>query len=162
MRNIAVDCRVSCDNFKSISRALCDFVHHAPSNTSENIMKKAIAVLLSFTIVLSGCAGREANPVAITQPNDGQLSCKELTLQIGINNKSISSLMGEKQRKSNNNAVAVGVGAIVFFPALFFMNLKGADKAEALAYQRRNQGLLARYKAKNCRPILQETVKSTD
>lgn len=123
-------------------------------------MKKLIAILLSSIIVLGGCAGREANPVAVTQPNDANLSCKELALQIGINNKSISSLMGEKKRSNNNNAVAVGVGAVVFFPALFFMNLKGAEKAEAMAYQNRNLGLLDRYKAKRCKPALQETAKS--
>ena len=125
-------------------------------------MKKTIATLLSFIIILNGCAGREAIPVSVSQPNDDRLSCKELALQININNKSISSLMVEKQRKGNNNAVAVGVGAIVFLPALFFMNLKGAEKAETLAYQRRNQGLLERYRAKSCKPPLKETVKSAE
>lgn len=118
-------------------------------------MKKTTAVLLSLMIALSGCAGRAANPVAQILPNDSRLSCRELVLEININNRAIAGLMGEQKRKANNNAVAVGVGAIVFFPALFFMNLKGADKAEALAYQRRNQGLLERHKVKRCKPALQ-------
>lgn len=123
-------------------------------------MKKPVAIILSSIIALNGCAGRAANPVAAIQPNDSRLSCKELVLEININNTSISNLMGEQKRKANNNAVAVGVGAIVFFPALFFMNLKGADKAEALAFQRRNKGLAERHKAKRCKPALQEVTKT--
>lgn len=123
-------------------------------------MKKPFAIILSSIIALNGCAGRAANPVAVIQPNDSRLSCKELVLEININNRSIAGLMGEQKRKANNNAVAVGVGAIVFFPALFFMNLKGADKAEAVAYQRRNKGLVERHKAKRCKPALQEVTKT--
>lgn len=124
-------------------------------------MKKPIAIILSSIIALNGCAGRAADPVAAIQPNDSRLSCRELVLEININNKSISDLMGEQKRKATNNAVAVGVGAVLFFPALFFMNLKGADKAEALAFQRRNKGLAERHKAKRCTPALQEVSKMT-
>ncbi len=120
-------------------------------------MKKTITILLSSIIALNGCAGRAADPVAQIQSHDSRLSCKDLALEININNTAISGLMGERKRKGNNNAVAVGVGAIIFFPALFFMDLKGADKAEALAYQRRNKGLLERYKAKSCMPALRES-----
>lgn len=125
-------------------------------------MTKTIVLLLSSIIALNGCAGRDANPVPEIQANDSRLSCKELVIQMNINNNAISGLMGEQKRTQNNNAVAVGVGAIVFFPALFFMNLKGADKAEALAYQRRNKGLLERYKAKRCKPALTETTKTPE
>jgi len=123
-------------------------------------MKTPIALILSSIIALNGCAGRKANPVAEVQPRDSAMSCRELITEIKVNNKAIMGLVEQRDKTKNNNAVAVGVGALVFFPALFFMNLKGADKAEALAYQRRNAGLASRYKAKGCKPDL--VVKSKE
>lgn len=117
-------------------------------------MKKPIALILSSIIALNGCAGRKANPVAEVQARDTVMSCRELIVEMKVNNDAIVGLVEQRDKTKNNNAVAVGVGAIIFFPALFFMNLKGADKAEALAYQRRNAGLASRYKAKGCKPDL--------
>jgi len=117
-------------------------------------MKKPIALILSSIIALNGCAGRKANPVAEVQARDSVMSCRELVVEMKVNNDAIMGLVEQRDKTKNNNAVAVGVGAIIFFPALFFMNLKGADKAEALAYQRRNSGLASRYKARGCKPDL--------
>ncbi len=125
-------------------------------------MNKVIILFLSSIIALNGCAGREANPVAEVQSRDSVMSCRELAVEMQVNNKAIMGLVEQRDKTQNNNAVAVGIGAIVFFPALFFMNLNGADKAEALAYQRRNSGLATRYRAKGCKPALETTTKEPE
>ena len=114
-------------------------------------MNKIIAALSISAVILSGCAGRKPNPVAEVQPGDATLTCKQLYNEVRVNNEAILGLIGEK-RKSQGGNVAAGVGAVVFFPALFFLNVKGAAGEEARAYQRRNQGLISRYNAKGCKP----------
>lgn len=109
---------------------------------------------LAALLLLAACAGRDPNPVAEIQPGDSRLSCTELRHEIGANGQAVSSLMAEQKDKQGKNVVAGAAGAILFAPALFFMDLKGASGEEARAYQRRNQGLLNRYMAKGCRPAI--------
>ena len=103
-------------------------------------------------LALSACAGRKPNPVTEVQDGDAQLSCRQLRDEIRVNNEAIRGLVDEKSQKTTQNIVAGTAGAVIFFPALFFMDLKGAAGEEARAYQRRNQGLLSRYQGKGCRP----------
>ena len=89
------------------------------------------------------------------RPGDERLTCTQLRAEISANSQAIRGLLNEKLDKQNNNTAAGVAGAVLFAPALLFMDLKGAAGEEARAYQRRNQGLLARYKGKNCRPEIQ-------
>ncbi len=114
-------------------------------------MNKTIAALSISALILSGCAGRKPNPVAEVQPGDATLTCQQLRSEVQVNNQAIFGLIGEKKKSQGGN-VAAGVGAVIFLPALFFLNVKGAAGEEARAYQRRNQGLIARYNAKSCKP----------
>ncbi len=123
-------------------------------------MNKTIAALSISALVLAGCAGRKPNPVAEVQPGDASLTCQQLSSEVQVNNQAIFGLIGEKKKSQGGN-VAAGVGAVVFFPALLFMNLKGAAGEEARAYQRRNQGLISRYNAKGCKPEI-KTVTDAD
>ncbi|PVA12031.1 hypothetical protein DC366_00420 [Pelagivirga sediminicola] len=86
------------------------------------------------------------------QDGDARLGCAELRREIDVNSAAVRGLIDEKQSKQTQNIVAGAAGAILFAPALFFMDLKGASAEEARAYQRRNQGLLNRYNARGCRP----------
>ncbi len=115
-------------------------------------MKKIIAAVSVSAMVLSGCAGRKPNTVPEIQPGDATLNCQQLRNEVNVNNQAILGLIGEKKKTQGGNVAAGVAGAVVFFPALFFMNLKGAAGEEARAYQRRNQGLITRYKALNCKP----------
>jgi len=116
-------------------------------------MNNTIAALSIAALVLSGCAGRKPNPVAEIQPGDASLTCQQLRSEVQVNNQAIFGLIGEKKKSQGGNIVA-GVGAVIFLPALFFMNVKGAAGDEARAYQRRNQGLISRYNAKSCKPAI--------
>ena len=41
-------------------------------------MKKLLCVLLACSVFMTGCAGRDANPVALYIPGDENLSCEVL------------------------------------------------------------------------------------
>jgi len=114
-------------------------------------LKITIAAISISALVLSGCAGRKPNPVAEIQPGDATLTCQQLKSEVQVNNQAIFGLIGEKKKSQGGNVVA-GIGAVIFLPALLFMNTKGAAGDEARAYQRRNQGLITRYNAKSCKP----------
>lgn len=64
----------------------------------------------------------------------------------------MSRLLADQKKVQGNNTAAVVVGAIVFLPALFFMNVKGAAKEEAKALQDRIKGLADRHNANGCQP----------
>lgn len=105
-------------------------------------------------MTLTACAGRDPNPVTEIQEGDARLSCTELRSEIEVNSQAVRGLIDEKRDKQTQNVVAGTAGAILFFPALFFMDLKGASAEEARAYQRRNQGLMSRYNTRGCRPAI--------
>lgn len=115
-------------------------------------MKRMTLAVTAASLALSACAGREANPVQLIQPGDAQLSCSQLRQEVEINAQEISRLVNDQKKVSDNNAAAVATGAILFFPALFFMNLKGAAKEEASALLSRSEGLATRHNAKGCKP----------
>lgn len=117
-------------------------------------MKTLTMTLTIASLALSACAGRKPNPVAEIQNGDATLNCRQLAQEISVNNQAILGLLDEKKKKQGNNAAAGVVGAVVFFPALFFLDLKGATGEEARAYQRRNAGLVQRYRSKNCKPAI--------
>lgn len=115
-------------------------------------MKKTSSAIVLSAVIVSGCAGRDANPVQTIQEGDAKLSCAELRQEIDISSQSMSRLIGDQKEVQGKNTAAVVVGAVVFFPALFFMNLKGAAKEEAKALQDRISGLADRHNAKGCKP----------
>lgn len=115
-------------------------------------MKKSVMICLVASMALSACAGRKPNPVDVVQEGDASLGCKELRAEISVNTEAIRGLAQEKSEKTTQNIVAGTAGAVIFFPALFFMDLKGATGEEVRAYQRRNQGLLSRYEGRGCKP----------
>lgn len=117
-----------------------------------NIMKKTVTSFTLTAMVLAGCAGREANPVQVIQTNDATMSCKELRQEISISQNQLQRLLGDQQDVQSKNTAAAVAGAIVFFPALFFLNLKGAAREEAKALQDRIVGLADRHNNKGCTP----------
>ncbi|MFX0540383.1 hypothetical protein ACEWPM_001445 [Roseovarius sp. S4756] len=117
-------------------------------------MHRTLPLTLSALLLLTACAGREPNPIKEIHDGDARLSCSELRREINVNSKAIQGLIDEKKSKQTQNVVAGTAGAILFWPALFFMDLKGASAEEARAYQRRNQGLLSRYEARGCKPTI--------
>lgn len=115
--------------------------------------------LIAIGMVVSGCAGREPNPVALYQYGDEKKPCPHLKAEI-------SELQSDIQRKikkcdnTQGKNVALGVtGAILFWPALFFMDLSDADQVELEALRKRHNALVRLCIDKKCGFDYQEMAK---
>jgi len=58
-------------------------------------------------------------------------SCDQITHEMNRVQRQLVQVTGAQQKHANNDAVAMGVGLVLFWPALFF--LAGADQKEELA-----------------------------
>lgn len=95
-------------------------------------MKKLVCgvVLAAFT---SACA---SSPSTITAQYVSPLqyqnySCEQLGLESQRIGARVSEVTGQQQTKANNDALATGVGVVLFWPALFFLG--GGDKSQELS-----------------------------
>jgi hypothetical protein len=103
---------------------------------------KNISVVLVL-ILLSGCGGRAAHPVAVNNDYDDRLTCDHLHAERGVNDSKIADLTQERKSANGNN-----VGTAVLIGPLW-MDLSGAERTEAEALTKRNAVLDALI-AKKC------------
>lgn len=109
--------------------------------------------------MLASCAGREAQRVSVVQDSDFNKSCDALHLESNSNDSQIKALIVENANKQGKNAAVAIVGAVIFLPALFALDLKGAAKAEYEALVERNKHLADVAKNKKCKPIAVKTLE---
>ena len=106
--------------------------------------------MLAVVLVCAGCAGRKPNPVQQYQYGDNQKSCEHLQCEISDLQGQLTCKIGECDSTQGKN-VALGVtGAILFWPALFFMDLSDADQIELDALRNRYNALVRICQDKNC------------
>ncbi len=111
---------------------------------------KLVAALVLGALTLGGCAGRDAHPVATVGHFDQALNCAQLQAEISRNNRYINQLVDEKNGARERN-VAVGVvGALLFWPALFALDLSNAEEVEINALNNRNMYLVGQANRKDC------------
>ena len=104
----------------------------------------AFVVLLLAGLMLVGCGGREARPVAKTTSFDDQLSCAHLESQLEVNETRLQALGLEAQGVADANAIRV------IFVAPFHLDLSGAQQKEIDALQGRNMVLTDLAEKKDC------------
>jgi hypothetical protein len=103
--------------------------------------------VLAFT---SACAGRDANPVVSYQTYDSGLSCEQIEAEI-IGNEAKALQLIEEDESAHNANVAIGVvGALLFWPALFALDVGDAEMTEMRALKDRNNRLLGLAESKDC------------
>nr|WP_210301580.1 hypothetical protein [Rhizobium sp. BK538] len=115
-----------------------------PSSTS------AIAALLAAAVLLSGCGGREAHPIASTNPSDSVFDCAGIKREFEANERQILTTVKERSQAQGKNVVLGATGALLFWPALFFMDPKSPEKVEIDALRNRNQVLTDIARSKKC------------
>ena len=111
-------------------------------------MKKVICLSLVVSMFLTGCAGREANPVQFYVPGDENRSCQGLLTEMAQIQKDMDVLR-PKTDKFVTNALWATAGVLLIFP-FFFMDMKDAEKIEYDAFARRYNRLLILAAEKNC------------
>jgi hypothetical protein len=86
-----------------------------------NLMKKLILVL---AFMLAGCADHsekvQASYVSPLQYDD--YSCSQIKAEIGRVGRRMNEVAGVQDKTASNDSAAMGVGLILFWPALFFID----------------------------------------
>ena len=99
-------------------------------------MSRRLSVALLATAALAACAGRNPQPVALSQPGDIVASCEQLRAEMAQNDQKIADLGSEQGQKVAQN-IAAGVAGIIIWPAWFLMDFKGAATADKASYEQR-------------------------
>ncbi|WP_266019384.1 hypothetical protein [Brucella intermedia] len=108
-----------------------------------------VSGLLGLTIALAGCGGREAKPVAITNPTDSAFDCAGISREFAANERQIMATLKERSQAQGKNIV-LGAAGVFFLPALFFMDPKSPEKVEIDALRNRNKVLEDIARTKKC------------
>jgi hypothetical protein len=113
-------------------------------------MKKIVgAASIVTAMVLSGCAGRGPQPVAVVQPQDRYADCAAIIAEVQANNQKVGDLAGDEGGKVAQNVV-VGVAGL-FIPILWFgMDFQGTAGKEVAALQSRQQYLAVMAEERHC------------
>lgn len=111
-----------------------------------------VAALVAVGLALSGCAGREAHPIAATNPSDSVFDCAGIEREFAANERQILATLKERSNAQGKNVVLGVTGALIFFPALFFMDPKSPEKVEIDALRNRNKVLEDIARSKKCSP----------
>lgn len=92
---------------------------------------RAIA-LLTVTSILAGCADHpDKIPATYTSPMqyDGY-GCKQIGAEMQRVSSRVTELSGLQEKAASNSDVEMGVGLILFWPTLFFLDRNSAQAAE--------------------------------
>lgn len=96
----------------------------------KNTLTRAIAIALSISVV--GCASKPKDIEAayVSPLAYDAYSCEQLGAEAQRISARAAEATGAQEKKASNDAVAVGVGLVLFWPALFFIKGKGANESE--------------------------------
>jgi hypothetical protein len=114
-------------------------------------------------VVLSGCASSPDN-IAATSVSTLQYenhSCRQIAAEVERVERQVNDLYYRLDKKATGDAVQMGVGLVLFWPALFF--LEGGDGPEAAEYSRLKGEMQALEKVairKNCGMAFPEPPKA--
>lgn len=108
------------------------------------------AAVVGLGIILAGCGGREAKPIAATNPTDSAFDCAGISREYAANERQILATLKERSQAQGKNIILGATGALIFFPALFFMDPKSPEKVEIDALRNRNKVLEEIARTKKC------------
>ncbi|MEQ1610472.1 MAG: hypothetical protein ABL956_16115 [Hyphomonadaceae bacterium] len=96
-------------------------------------MKKSLVAIV-FAASVAGCATNPGNVTAqyVSPLQYQSYSCQQLAAESQRIGTRVSEVTGQQQQKATNDAVATGVGVVLFWPALFFLG-GGGDKSGELS-----------------------------
>ncbi|MBU6407750.1 MAG: hypothetical protein KGS44_11535 [Alphaproteobacteria bacterium] len=95
---------------------------------------KSIVALACLSLGLAGCASSPNNisPLYVSPMVYQGYSCEQISMELQRIGARVAEVSGQQQRAANNDAVAMGVGLVIFWPALFFL-ASDNDKREELS-----------------------------
>jgi hypothetical protein len=105
-------------------------------------------ILCSMILSVTGCGGRTASPVMISQYGDQNKSCRALEFEMSTVQGEIQRLLPETDKTGKN--IALGVAGWFLLVPWFFMDFKDAEKQEYEAYRQRYNYLASIAVDKKC------------
>jgi hypothetical protein len=106
-------------------------------------------IALIGCLIVTACAGRSPNPVAVVQPTDRYMDCAAIFAEVQANNAKLQELASESGGKVAQN-VAAGVVGLVIWPIWFGMDFQGTASTEATAINNRQQYLAVLAEERHC------------
>jgi hypothetical protein len=96
------------------------------------MMKRFLIIAVSTSVFLSGCATSSSEIASsFSSPLQYQAyDCNQLALEDSEVVDRVSQLGGSIDHRATNDKVAMGVGLVLFWPALFFIKGDGEQAAE--------------------------------
>lgn len=110
-----------------------------------------VAAAIMIGALAAGCAGRTANPVSAYSPHDQVMDCVQIGAEIDRNNKYMLQLGRESIATEHKNIAVGAVSLLLFWPAAFAMDFKGAADTDLQARDERNKVLTGLAAQKGCR-----------
>jgi len=100
---------------------------------------KVLSVMGAISIIaliLSGCAGRTANPIPVVQSKDNSLTCEQLDAEL-VSLGSMARGLSKQSDKLPKNAALLAAGAFLVVP-YFFVDLSETEEQELNAVRARH------------------------
>ena len=114
-------------------------------------MRRAVFAL---SLLLAGCAARsvDVQPVPSSDGDFASWSCPRLFDELDRVQRRAADVAYAVDERAGNNIIALGIGVIVFWPALLAMQPDGPEARELALLKGRNDALRAAVRAKGCPP----------
>lgn len=103
------------------------------------MMKRFIITTIISALLLMACGGRTAHPIKTAWPDDGTMTCNDISSELARNNGEIAQLAAEKGRKIKRNIDDACMFFCIF--PLFMLDLTDTQNIEIDAYEARNKRL---------------------
>ncbi|SMD19497.1 hypothetical protein [Rhizobium sp. RU36D] len=115
-------------------------------------MKSKYIAAACIAGLLSSCATKpsEIEAAYVSPTLYESLSCEQLREEATAVSSRAIAASGAQQKKADNDAVAVGVGVVIFWPALFFAKGDGATAAEVSRLKGEMKAIETASLKKNC------------
>jgi hypothetical protein len=122
----------------------------------------AILLVLATVFTIGGCASKSTKiPITYVSPNEyASLSCVTLENEMRDISQQVAVITGQVDKEASADAWQMGVGLVLFWPALFF--LEGGDGALQSNYallKGKYEAASTQYKRKGCDGLTEQAVK---
>ena len=114
-------------------------------------MKKLMIAASCAALMLAGCATKAANVQAqyVSPVQYQHYTCDQIRADLVRISRRVQEVSGAQDKKANNDAIATGVGIVLFWPALFFL-MSDDHKAELSRLKGEYEALEASAREKKC------------
>jgi hypothetical protein len=115
-------------------------------------VRKTLCIASIAAILLSGCAGRRAQPIQIQMLGDDQKNAAGLRREIARIDEEIKTKKREQGQVTVSNII-MGVGGFFLIVPWFFMNFKDAEGTEIEALKQRKVWLTSLIEREEAAPV---------